>query len=218
MIFYDAHIHKKSLEAGGFIIGLEKKYDKEKLSNKEAFLLHSVEEKYIFFHQVTKDERDSLVGHKYLKYHARLEGYSPDEVIHSIQINQPKAVIIDTLNEPYWISYDYWKIAQTFPEIPIILAHAGGYAINEFIKICNIQKNIWIDFSLTHSVLGKYGEEDGLLYVHQAIRFALKHTFKNRILFGSDYPFYDQNEILKYYEASISMLNTNFETLLRMIK
>ena len=49
MIFYDAHIHKKSLEAGGFIIGLEKKYDKETLSNKEAFLLHSVEEKYIFF-------------------------------------------------------------------------------------------------------------------------------------------------------------------------
>ena len=218
MIFYDGHIHKKSLEAGGFIIGLEKKYDKKTLSNTEALLFHSVEEKYISFYQVTKAEIDSLIGHGYLKYHARLEGYSPDEVVHSIRINQPRAVIIDTLNEPYWVPYDYWKIAQIFPETPIILAHAGGYAVNEYIKICNIQKNIWIDFSLTHSVLGKYGEEDGLSIIHQAICFSLKHTFRNRILLGSDYPFYDQNEVLKYYGANIGMLNTNFETLLKMIK
>lgn len=218
MFFYDAHIHKKSLEAGGFIIGLETVYDKKTVSNKEALLLHSVEKKYIAFYQVTKEEIKCLIAHKYLKYHARLEGYTPEEVTHSIYLNQPRAVIIDTLNEPYWNPYDYWKIAKMFPELPLIFSHAGGYAINEFIKICNIQKNVWLDFSLTHSVLGKYGAEDGLHYVCQAIQFALKHNFKNRILFGSDYPFYNQDKVLKYYENSINILNTNFETLLEMIK
>lgn len=218
MFFYDAHIHKKSYEAGGFIIGLEKKYDKKTLSNAEALFLHSVEQKYIAFYYVTKDEMDCSIEHNYLKYHARLEGYTPDKVIHSIRLNKPKAVIIDTLNEPYWNTYDYWEIARTFPQLPIILAHAGGYAINEFIKICNIQKNIWLDFSLTHSVLGKYGADDGLPYIHQAIHFALKHNFMTRILFGSDYPFYEQNKIFKYYEKNIDLLNSNFETLLDKIK
>lgn len=218
MFFYDAHIHKKSLEAGGFVIGLEHKYDKETLSNAEALLLHSVKEKYIAFYHVTKDEIDCPIEHKYLKYHARLEGYDSDKVIDSIRLNQPKTVIIDTLNEPYWNLYDYWKIAQTFSQLPIIFAHAGGYAINEFIKICNIQKNIWLDFSLTHSVLGKYGAEDGLPYIHQAIHFTLKHNFMDRILFGSDYPFYEQKKIFKYYEENINLLNINFETLLEKIK
>lgn len=218
MFFYDAHLHNKSLEAGGFVIGLETGYYDDTLSNEQVLLLHSIEKKYIGFYYVAKREIKQLITHKYLKYHARLEKYSPDEVMDSIYLNQPRAVIIDTLNEPDWVPYDYWKIVRRFPKIPFILAHAGGYAVNEFIKIGNIQKNVWLDFSLTHSVLGKYGAQNGLDYIHQAIRFGLNHNFKDRILFGSDFPFYSQNQIFDYYRNKIDMLNSNFETLVELIK
>lgn len=218
-MIYDAHIHMKNKEKGGFLIGLEGTpiFDGT-LSNSEALRLHNPEIKYLSFYYVTAGEIDSVFPHKYLKYHPRRENYSPDEVIESIRRNAPKAVIIDTLNEPYWVAYDYWRVARSCAEIPFIFAHSGGYLINDFIKICHFQPNVWIDFSLTHTVLGKYSEKKGLDYINSAIQYSLTSSFKSRVLLSSDFPFFSQSDVFSYYKDHILLLNTNFEDLFDLIK
>lgn len=218
-MIYDAHIHHKNNETGGFLIGLEgKPHFEETLSNTQVMELHNPEEGYFSFYYVVNDEIDKKINHKYLKYHPRREKYNYKNVISSIRINMPRAVIIDTLNEPDWTAYDYWRIAREFPEIPFVMAHAGGYLINEFIKICHFQKNVWLDFALTHTVLGGLGDENiGLPYINQAIKYALNASFRDRILLSSDYPFFSQDDVFKYYDSYIDMLNDNYLKLVRRI-
>ena len=219
-MIYDAHIHNKNIEKGGFIVGLEGQPVFEgTLNNEEALQLHAPNDRYIAFYYVKNQYIKKEIGFEYLKYHPRREKYIPEEIIDSIKINCPKAVMIDTLNEPFWNAYDYWKIAKSFPNVPFIFAHAGGYLINEFIKICHFQPNVWIDFALTHTTLGCLGnEEKGLPYINQAIKYALNSSFKNRILLSSDYPFFDQKAVFEYYSEYIDLLNENFVSLLDIIK
>lgn len=220
-MIFDAHIHKKNKESGGFIIGLEGTpvFDGT-LNNKEALEQHSIKDGYISFYYITIEEcsNNSLIQWDYLKYHPRRERYSPTEVILSIRKNKPKAVMIDTLNEPYWTPYDYWNIAREFNETVFIFAHSGGYLINDFIKICHFQPNVWIDFALTHTTLGKLGDDRyGLSYVNQAIRYALNSDFKRRVLLSSDFPFFNQEDVFSYYEEYIHLLNDNFEELFNLL-
>lgn len=218
-MIYDAHIHAIGNEKGGFIIGLEGvPCYKGTLSNEGALALHNPEKNYISFYYVTNEEKEEIIIHKYLKYHPRREGYTPEQVVESIKINKPKAVIIDTLNEPYWTAYDYWNVAKSAPKINFIFAHAGGYLINDFIKICHFQPNVWIDFALTHTTLGKLGDQDGLEYISDAIHYSLRSPFKNRVLLSSDYPFFNQEDVFEYYKKDIELLNSNFEYLLNIIK
>ena len=128
--------------------------------------------------------------------------------------------MIDTLNEPYWVAYDFWKIAREFPDLIFIFPHSGGYLINDFVKICHFQKNVWIDFSLTQTILGQFGKCHGLPYIGEAIRYALESSFANRILLSSDYPFFSQDDVVLYYKKmnKIDMLNKNFSNLLEKIK
>lgn len=218
---YDAHIHGKNHESGGFLIGIEGlPILKEKvLNNAEALALHDPSNHYISFYYVSKHEcGQAVVAHKYLKYHPRREGYAPPQVINSIRKNNPKAVIIDTMNEPHWVPYDYWNIAREFPNIPFVFAHSGGYLVNDFVKICHLQKNVWIDFSATQTQLGHYGNSKaGLPYISQAIEYALSSPFKNRVLLASDFPFYDQDAVFQYYSGHISLLNGNFLELCNII-
>lgn len=219
---YDAHIHHKHKEAGGFIVGLEGvPFFKGTLSNKEALALHDPDNKYVSFYYVTDSEKNGVFQHKYLKYHPRRECYTPQQVVDSIKKNDPKCVMIDTLNEPFWTPYDYWKIARTFPDGKFIFAHSGGYLINDFIKICHFQKNVWIDFALTHTTLGRFGnKENGLPYIDQAIRYAVSSVFADRVLMSSDYPFFSQEDVFSYYSEmeKTDLLNQNFLALLEEIR
>ena len=209
-MFYDCHIHNVNNENGGFLVGLEgEPYFEGTLNNSEVSKLQN--ENYIAFFYVTFENINKKLYHKYLKYHPRREKYTPDEVIESIKLNNPKCVMIDTLNEPYWIPYDYWDVARKFPDLFVIFPHAGGYLINDFIKICHFQKNVWLDFSLTHTTLGQFG--NGLQYITDGIKYVLKSPFKNRILMGSDYPFFSQDDVVKFYRDLnvIELLNSNFK-------
>lgn len=217
-MFYDAHLHNTNEEIGGFLVGLEgKPFFEGTLTNEEVLKIASQNENYIAFYYVPKEEVSSKVKHNLLKYHPRREKYSPEDVINSIKINKPDCVMIDTLNEPFWDSKDYWNIVLNFPDIPFILPHSGGYLINDFIKICHFQKNVWIDFSLTHTNLGKFDNPTGLFYIQNAINYALNGCFRNRILLGSDYPFFMQEKVFEYYKDYEELLNNNFIELRRAI-
>lgn len=222
MKFYDAHLHNKGSEAGGFIVGLEgTPWFDGILHNDEATALAAEESvNYRFFRYVTDEEAKSdnrtieQSNNLLLKYHPRREKYTPDEVIGSIRLLQPRAVMIDTLNEPNWVPYDYWKVCRLFPDVKFLLPHAGGYLVNDFIKICHFQPNVWIDFTLTHTNLGCISKNP-LPYVDQAIWYALNAPFRNRVLMGSDLPFFDQQAVVDYYAklGKLEMLNANFEKL-----
>lgn len=220
-MFFDSHTHNKRYENGGFIMGLEgEPFFEGTLCNKEILQVHEPKKNYISFYYVNNEECKSQkkIRHLYLKYHPRREKYNTKEVISSIEHNNPKAVVIDTLNEPFWSPYDYWSIARRFPDIYFIFPHAGGYLINDFVKICHFQKNVWIDFSLTHTILGVYGDKGtGLFYIEDAIKYSLNSSFKNRILMGSDYPFFSQEDVVNYYKKYINMLNENFLELCKKI-
>ncbi len=220
-MIYDAHIHCKNQEAGGFIIGTAGSLKSGvTLDNETALKLHAPGNKYIAFYYVTNEECavPKSLEWKYLKYHGRRERYSPKQVIASISVNHPKAVILDTLNEPYWAAYDYWKVAKEFPDVPFVFAHAGGYLINEFVKICHFQSNVWIDFSYTHTMLGRLGDgKTGLAYANQAIQYSLNASFSDRILLGSDFPFCDQQKVVQYYAPYLDKLNGNFVRLVHQI-
>ena len=221
-MFYDAHIHNLCKESGGFIIGLMgKPYFEGTLDNDSVLKLHNPEKNYFAFYYVTHGEINKTIKHKYIKIHPRREKYSPDEVINFISKNNPKCVMIDTLNEPYWQSNDYWRVAMSAPDITFIFPHSGGYLVNDFIKICHFQKNVWIDFALTHTNLGRLGDKKtGLNYINDAIKYALNSPFKNRVLLSSDYPFFSQADVVKYYKKmkKIDLLNNNFLELTKAIR
>lgn len=220
-MFFDAHIHCIKEESGGFLIGLEgAPFFEGTLNNEQVLQLHNPTEKYIGFYYVNSEECCSkkILGHSYLKYHPRRERYSPKDVMASIDNNKPKAVILDTLNEPFWTPYDYWDIARKFSDVVFILAHAGGYLLNDFIKICHFQKNVWIDFALTQTTLGVYGcKEKGLAYIEDGIKYSLNSVFSHKILLASDYPFFSQEDVVQYYEKYLDKLNNNFINLYNQI-
>ena len=239
MKFYDAHTHFIGKEAGGFLVGLEGEPWFEEnssafcvpgkiLHNDEVAAIARANPAYLFFRYVVVSdvrssnrtvEQSEKSNNLLLKYHPRREKYSPEVVIESIRVLQPKAVMIDTLNEPDWVPYDYWKVCRAFPEITFILPHAGGYLINDFIKICHFQKNVYIDFTLTHTNFGRISKNP-LAYVDDAIRYALNAPFRERVLMGSDLPFFDQMKVVEYYErlGALDMLNENFERVFEILR
>lgn len=211
MVFFDAHIHSKNLETKGFLVGLEGEPWFEGILHNHEVQALADNEHYLYFHYVEATALQQKIDHPLLKYHPRREKYSPEEVIQSIRLNQPRCVMLDTLNEPFWTPYDYWKVARAFPEIRFIFPHAGGYLINDFIKICHFQPNVWIDFALTHTHFSTIATNP-LPYVDEAIRYAVHAPFKHRVLMGSDWPFFDQMRVVEYYQqlGVLELLNANF--------
>jgi len=219
MIYYDSHLHSVCAEAGGFLVGLEgAPHFSGTFTNAEALALHHPENLRVAFYYVAADAMLMHQAHPFLKYHPRREKYSPEQVATSISLNRPRCVMLDTLNEPAWQAYDYWKIARAFPDLPFVFAHAGGYLIQEFIKICHFQPNVWIDFALTHTNLGGISDNP-LAYVDDAIRYAMHAPFRDRVLMGSDAPFFSQEDVVAYYErlGAVELLNENFRRLLRTL-
>lgn len=224
--FYDAHVHRAGQERGGFMVGLEGDPIFEgTLPNADASrFVHDNADRYCFFRYVTKTEACSEVANVetlggFLKFHPRREKYSQKVVVDAIRRLRPVAVMIDTLNEPYWQPYDYWTICRTFSDVAFVLPHAGGYLIRDFVKICHFQPNVWIDFSLTHTNFGSISRNP-LPDVDGLIDYALRSSFRNRILLGSDIPFFSQEDVVGYYERknALDLLNGNFQRLFERMK
>ncbi len=75
------------------------------------------------------------------------------------------------------------EVAVDFPDLTIILAHAGGCWHSEAAAICNNSTNVYLDLSLWQRRLLRPRE------FYQALRTLLDSVPWQRVLFGSDYPF-----------------------------
>lgn len=214
-MFWDSHAHKIGKQVGGFIIALENG-DTDTITNAELRKMET-ESNFIPVEYVTNKFQETSTT--VVKYHPRKEGYSKDAVIKDIRIRKPKGVIIDTLNEPHWGMYDYWEIVRTYPEIQFLYSHAGGYKVLDFVEMCEFNKNIWLDFSFTQNHFGMIGEKPELKAITETIKYSFESSIRNRVLFGSDYPYENQDECIEYYYENIDkeIYMHNFERLMQLI-
>lgn len=89
--------------------------------------------------------------------------------------------------------YRMEKIAQRYPEMPILVAHMGGAGLPNLAKPC-------IEVAKRNKNVYLIGSSIGWNYVIQAIR----ELGADRILFGSDTPFSNMHADLNAYRAFLS--------------
>lgn len=84
------------------------------------------------------------------------------------------------------------RLANRFPEIPIIVAHGGGRAFcREVLGLLQSHRNTYLD--LTHSLDEKYGWhiplDDMEAFFHR--------LGPSRIIYGVDYPWFSENDFIR---------------------
>lgn len=196
--FYDSHTHRDENQSGGFLIAIEHEVNNGFRYLTNAEVLRS--KKFIPVQYISS--KFTATKTRAVKYHPKFEKYSPSEVMEDLRTRQPRLAIIDSLNEPDWLPPDYWKIAQNFPDIRFLFAHAGGMSIFEFRKILLFNRNVLVDFSLTQSYFGAFDSEP-----RHRVSFVIETIFEmlaaeeinSRILFGSDAPDFDSRRLIESY-------------------
>lgn len=216
MDFYDAHAHIVEEQKGGFVIALEgEPFLSRAYGNRDIHQICPSPE-FIPVEYVRRDFDPTTT--EVIKYHPKREGYSKEDIISDLRCRDAKAVIVDTLNSPFYSYSDYWEIVSSFKNITFILAHCGGYDIDDFIKVVDFNKNVYADFSYTQEYMGVVVPDS---HAYPKIRDAMDHMLNNKrmnrkILFGSDNPFFSQRLAYEYYfdRGYIDLLNANFEELI----
>jgi len=131
-------------------------------------------------------------GMKGIKFHTAAGFYPNDKVCYPLYEKASEhgvPVLLHTGEVPKPLYFKYCQpiyvqeVAMDFPDLPIILAHAGGCWYSEAVAICNSTTNVYLDVSVWQSRLFRP------LEFYRAIRTLLDSVSWQRVLFGSDYPF-----------------------------
>jgi predicted TIM-barrel fold metal-dependent hydrolase len=154
-----------------------------------------------------------------LKIHSRVQQISKKDypnLIEALEVIMPTIPIIydafyfgDNLDfQPSLKSII--KIAKKFPHLPIVIAHCGGYnALKYFYHLRTIE-NIYYDLSFSLVYLKNTS-------IFTDIKNLMQFTDKNKILFGTDYPFVDAQAQLNLCLSlcrELSFLETDMEKIL----
>lgn len=131
-------------------------------------------------------------GMKGIKFHTAAGFYPNDKVCYPIyekasEYGVPVLFHTGEVLKPLYFKYCQpiyiQEVAMDFPDLPIILAHAGGCWYSEAVAICNSTTNVYLDVSVWQSRLFRP------LEFYRALRTLLDSLSWQRVLFGSDYPF-----------------------------
>lgn len=184
-IFYDCHSHEVYGARKGFLIAVDGvRGSSGGYCNREV--MEAADRCGMVPVQYVVKGKDRFRT-KIIKVHPRRERLAVEEVEAVIMGYQPHGVIVDTLNQPYWVPNDYWKLALKFPKIQFLFAHAGGFDIVDFLKIAMFQGNAWIDFSFTQHFFGWCGSKVEMPMVAEAIRYAMEEpAIYKKVMLGSD--------------------------------
>jgi predicted TIM-barrel fold metal-dependent hydrolase len=110
----------------------------------------------------------------------------------------------DSLGRPSLID----DVACDFPELPIIIGHGGRIWYDETAMLLRKHTHVYADIStnIGRFALYKSAPLEWMLYKVKVWAGGLE-----KVLFGSDYPFYFQKETLESLEMARDCLNKNFE-------
>lgn len=185
-IYFDCHMHEINGEHGGLLIavggmrGSEGGYSNADVKVKAGFKKGIIPVQYI-------DNQFCATDTAIVKYHPRRERYLVEDVKKDIEHRKPKAVIIDTLNQPYWQPADYWRLVSEFSEIPFLLSHSGGYDMLQFLNMTTYVANAWIDFSFVQHVFGMCGNNIPLKQIVELMQYGLSEKkIYSKLMFGTD--------------------------------
>ncbi len=200
--YYDCHMHGIGKEEGGLLIALDGLRGSVGGYNNNEILEAASKKKGIIPVQYVKWNFDETYT-SIVKYHPRREKYTVADVEKDIIKRKPKAIVIDTLNQPEWEPNDYWKLARKFDTIPFLFSHTGGFDILQFMNIAMYQNNVWIDFSFVQQVFGFCGKKQSLHAITDVMDYGLKEEkIFRKLMFGTDRMRNDEDvsqEILKVY-------------------
>ncbi|MCK5434713.1 MAG: amidohydrolase [Dehalococcoidales bacterium] len=131
-------------------------------------------------------------GMKGIKFHTAAGFYPNDKACYPIyekalRYGVPILLHTGEVLKPLYFKYcqpiHVQEVAMDFPDLPIILAHAGGCWYSEAVAICSNATNVYLDVSVWQSRLLRP------LKFYRALQALLDSVSWQRVLFGSDYPF-----------------------------
>lgn len=131
-------------------------------------------------------------GMKGIKFHTAAGFYPNDKACYPIyekalRYGVPILLHTGEVLKPLYFKYcqpiHVQEVAMDFPDLPIILAHAGGCWYSEAVAICSNATNVYLDVSVWQSRLLRP------LKFYRALQTLLDSVSWQRVLFGSDYPF-----------------------------
>jgi len=110
----------------------------------------------------------------------------------------------DSFSNPAYID----DVACDFPKLTIIIGHSGKIWHKETAMLMRKHKNIYADISTNIGRSPSCSEHPmaWLLYIFKSYAGCL-----DRLLFGSDYPFYMQDETLNILYSAVKLLNNKFD-------
>jgi hypothetical protein len=132
---------------------------------------------------------------------AELLGASKDLVEFALERNIPMLIhsTVDP-NERYSQVSDILRVAETYPNLRVCLAHCAGFD-REYLELADSMPNVWVDTSalkiqvqMTHELSPLMAPPDRRLEAdysdHISVIQTLTDAFPNTILWGSDSPAY----------------------------
>lgn len=151
-------------------------------------------------------------GFKGLKLHCNMQEFYPNDKniypIYKIMEKYQKPILfhsggigVNPIKDKFGQPIYFDDVACDFPNLPIILGHAGRIWYNETAMLMRKHKNIYADIS-TNIGRAKQYKEIPLQKLLNIIKVWGGST--QNLLFGSDYPFYDQNETVKTLHLLLS--------------
>jgi predicted TIM-barrel fold metal-dependent hydrolase len=127
-----------------------------------------------------------------IKIHPRLQGVTvADTIVREVLAwasEQGHTVLFDVfpygphLNNPAIHPLAYGAIAEALPDLKIVLAHSGGYKVQEAFLVAKSFPNIFLDISFT-PVYFKGSS------VAADLAFVCRRLPSGRMLYGSDFPY-----------------------------
>jgi predicted TIM-barrel fold metal-dependent hydrolase len=127
-----------------------------------------------------------------LKVHPRYQGVTVNdavvlEVFHWAQ-EREVVILVDvflhgpSLDNPDLHPIAYHRVAQSMPQLKMILAHAGGYKMMEAFMVAKSNPNIYLDLSFTPAYF--HGSS-----IAEDCGFLCRRLPSGRVLYGSDFPY-----------------------------
>jgi predicted TIM-barrel fold metal-dependent hydrolase len=80
------------------------------------------------------------------------------------------------------------EVARRFPRLPIVIAHLGHPWIEEAVAVVRKHPRVYADISALHPRAWQ---------LYQALLCALEYRTEQKLLFGSDYPFFTAEETMR---------------------
>lgn len=150
-------------------------------------------------------------GFKGLKLHGSMQRFYPNDIrlygIYELMQCYKKPVLFHTggiglksYKDCYGQLSNFDDIACDFPEVPIILGHAGRFQYEELAILLRKHPNIYADISTNFSKSMEYRTKPMEKLFQTVLEWA---GTTDHLLFGSDYPFYNQKQTIE---------NVNFMT------